>query len=106
MRKTNVEKWFMLDESNKLEDQVKAYIASTVEGYLNGVQWDANMYTPMTKEDWKEYITKNLDRDIEMGMIVNGTEFRHFRFIGNKRFEELMNIFLDNYEDVQEMIQR
>ena len=101
MAKINVENWFMLEESNKLEDQVKGFIAYTVEGYLNGVQFG---YEPMTRQEWKEYIIEDLRRDMACGMIVNGIERKHMKFIGNKKRDKLIDTFLDNYEGVQDYI--
>ncbi len=101
MKKVRVGNWYKLDESTNLENQVKAFIAQTVEGYINGIQFG---YEPMTKENWKQYIIDDLNRDIRMGMIVNGTERTHMRFLGNARFHELIDIYLDNYKDVQKYI--
>ena len=101
MTKINVNEWFMLDESNRLEDQVKGFIACTVEGYLNGVQFG---YEPMTRQEWKDYIIENLRREMAYGIIVNGVERKHMKFIGNKKRDNLIDTFLDNYDDVQDYI--
>lgn len=106
MKKEDVSRWYTLDESSILEEQVKGYIANTVEGYLNGVQWDASLYTPMTMDEWRHYVKTNLEMDIKNGMIVNGIEYKHFRFLGAKRFAELVDIYLENYEYVQPYIIR
>lgn len=103
MAKVNVENWYMLSESRKLEEQVKGFIADTVEGYLNGIQFG---YEPLTREEWKQYVIDALNIDIKEGMTVNGVERKHFTFIGNKRFYSLIDTYLDNYEGVQAHIAR
>lgn len=100
MKQENVERWFMLRESSKLEEQVKGFIADTVEGYLNGV-YDCG-YEPMTREDWKEYVWKTIQ--YEKDTITNDVEVNHFKFYGKEKFMKLVDYYLDNYEDVKPYI--
>ena len=98
MAKVNVNEWFEYEGSSNLEKQVKYYIASTVEGYLNGC-YDDN-YEPMTREDWIKYVWDSIEYEIQ----TNGIEPSHLYFYGKKKIEKLINVYLDNYEDVQEYI--
>ncbi len=100
MSKVNVIKWFDYEDSRKLEEQVKFYIAGTIEGYLNGC-YDDN-YEPMTREEWFDYVWKciELDKDV----IVNGNESKHLTFYGKDKTRKLVETYLDNYADVQEYI--
>lgn len=98
MKKANVENWCELAESRSKEGQIKGFIANTVEGYLNGIQFG---YEPMTREEWKQYIIKALNKDIEMNVISNGIERNHLRFVGNERFHSLIDTYLNNYTGVQ-----
>lgn len=100
MTKVNVEKWFEYEESNKLENQVKYYIAITVEGYLNGC-YDDN-YESMTKEDWKDYIWNCIEYD--KGVYINGNESSHLYFYGKEKTMKLIETYLNNYPDVQNYI--
>lgn len=100
MAKINVNKWFEYEESTKLEEQVKYYIASTVEGYLNGC-YDDN-YEPMSRSDWFEYVWTCIDFD--KGQLINGNESSHLYFLGKDKIRKLVNTYLDNYEDMQEFI--
>ena len=99
--RASVAYWINLDESTKIEDQAKAFIASSVESYLNGIQ---DGYKPMTRQEWKQYIFEDLNRDIRMNTIVNGTERKHMRFLGNKRFQELVDIYLERYKPMKNYI--
>lgn len=101
MKRINVENWWKLSESDKLENQIKGFIADTVEGYLNGIQFG---YEPMTRAEWKNYVIETLNEEISDGMIINGIERKHMRFFGNKRFHELIDVYLDNYKSVQKHI--
>lgn len=102
MKKINVENWYKHSESRKLDEQVKGFIADTVEGYLNGI-YDCG-YKAMTKKEWKQYVVESLNREIEAGIIVNGIERKHMRFAGNKKFSDLIDTYLDNYSGVQSHI--
>lgn len=88
--------------NNKLRQQVRDYIKSTVEGYLNGC-YDGG-YEPMTKEEWLEYVWKSLimDRDA----IVNGEEFEHLFFFGKENFLKEVERYLETYDDVKEWIKK
>lgn len=100
MSKVNVEKWFEYDESTRLEHQVKYFIASTVEGYLNGC-YDCD-YEPMTRQEWIDYVWNTID--YEKDIIVNGVERKHLYYYGKENTVKLINTYLDNYEDVQPYI--
>lgn len=97
MAKINVEKWFEYEESSKLEMQVKYYIASTVESYLNGC-YDAG-YEAMTIEGWTEYVWNCLQYDKDA--MVNGKEFKHLNFLGKENIVKLTKSFITNYEDAK-----
>lgn len=96
----NVNEWFRLRESNKLEEQAKGFIADTVEGYLNGC-YDCG-YEPMTRESWEQYVWQTIE--YEKQMYINDQETNHLKFLGKKKFMELVNFYLDNYEDVKPYI--
>jgi hypothetical protein len=100
MSKVNVEKWFEYDESTKLENQVKYFIASTVEGYLNGC-YDCD-YEPMTRQEWIDYVWQTIE--YEKDIIVNGVERKHLYYYGKENTVKLINKYLDNYECVQPYI--
>lgn len=101
----NVITWFRLDESRKLEDQVKHFIAVETEGYLNGIH-DCGLeeYCPMTREGWIEYIKTGLTLAINENLMINGQEFKHLRFYGNDKIEKLIETFIDNYSAIQPFI--
>ena len=98
----NVERWFELEESRKLEDQVKYFIASTVEGYLNGC-YDAG-YEAMTKREWIDYVWKTIE--YEKDITVNGVERKHLWFYGKSKTEELTTLFIENYKYVKPYIKK
>lgn len=98
MRKINVEKWFEYDESTRLENQVKYFIACSVEDYLNGCH-DCN-YEPMTKDEWIEYVWKDLVAFAESGMMVNDLEGKHLYYYGKEKTLKLISTFIENYDDV------
>lgn len=100
MSKINVNEWFNYEEAKSLEKQVKYYIATTIEGYLNGC-YDDN-YQPMTREEWVEYVWTCIEYD--KGVLINGRESSHLYFFGKEKTEKLVNVYLDNYADVQEYI--
>lgn len=93
----NVNNWFEFEESNKIEEQAKYFIASSIESYLNGC-YDCG-YEPMTREDYKEYVWNDLK--ISQDMMVNGNEFKHLKFFGKEKMMKLIDVYLDNYEDVK-----
>lgn len=100
MKSINVSKWFGYEESKKIDEQVKFYIASTIEGYLNGCYDDD--YEPMTREEWFAYVWESIELD--RGTIVNGNESSHLYFYGKDKIKRLVDTYLDNYADVQEYI--
>lgn len=90
--------------NGKLLEEVQDYIESTVEGYLNGIR-DCG-YGSMTKEEWKGYVIESLRRDVESNSIVNGNEFKHLYFFGKKKIENLVDKYIDSYEDIQPYVVR
>jgi hypothetical protein len=98
----DVSKWFSYEDSTTQEKQVKYYIASTIEGYLNGC-YDDN-YAPMTKAEYIAYVWDCLKMDANSGIIVNGNESKHLMFAGREEIEKLTAFFVDNYEDVQKYL--
>lgn len=85
-----------------LLEEVRSYIADTVEGYLNGCR-DCG-YEPMTEQEWIEYVEESLRLDQDM--IVNGAEFKHLKFFGKEKFRAEVKKYLSEYPDVQEWIIR
>lgn len=96
----NVNKWYQLREGKDLEGQIKGFIADTVEGYLNGC-YDCG-YEPMTRDEWKKYVWDTIE--YEKDIVVNGVERNHFKFYGKEKFMNLVDLYLDNYEDVKPYI--
>ncbi len=103
MKKINVEKWFEYEDSTRLDEQVKYFIASEVEAGLN-CYYDNNNEKPMTKEEWKDYVWNAIK--LLKDMRVNGNEFNHLKFYSKEKFLSLVDIYLDNYEDVKPYIAR
>ena len=85
--------------NKRLKNQVLEYIASTIEGYLNGC-YDDN-YDPMTKEQYIDYVIEGLRMDVAAGMIVNGEEFKHLYFYGLDKIKALTADYIDNYDDIK-----
>ena len=81
----NVEKWFSLGESRKLEDQVKYNIAMACEGGLNGY-YDDNNDDKMTKQDWREYIYNTMQTcfETDWGTEMGEDAAKHLHFYGKK----------------------
>lgn len=102
---TNVNNWIWMDESKKAEDQIKWAIASEAYGYLNGIN-DCGLeeYPPMTRDGWAEYIRTGLNIMANDNMSINGTEYRHMRFIGKQKTEELIETYIDNCEAIKPYI--
>ena len=94
--------WFKLENSKKLEEQTKYFIASTVEGYLNGCYDCPEDYKPMTIQEWIDYVWSNLE--YEKNIRVNGNERKHLNFIGKEKFIDLVKFYLNNYADVKQYI--
>lgn len=88
--------------SAKLEKQAQDYIESAVEMYLNGIR-DCG-YESMTRKEWLAYVVLSLNIDIKSDMRVNGEEYKHLRFLGKKRFEEMAIGYIDTYADIQPYI--
>lgn len=85
--------WFKYGRSKELEHQVKYFIASTIEGYLNGCHnegWD-----PMKRDEWIKYVLDEIERS--KGTYVNGTEYTHLRFYGKDKIINLINEYIDRY---------
>ena len=101
----NVEKWFGLGESRKLEEQVKYNIAMACEGGLN-TYYDGNNDEKMTRQEWREYIYNTLQMCLESEYCADLSEnaSNHLRFYGKANTLKLIDEFLYNYEDVQEYI--
>lgn len=97
MAKVNVEKWFGFENSTKAEEQAKYFVASSIESYLNGCYNDE--YEPMTKDEYKEYVWKDLM--MLQDTMINGNEFKHLKFFGKEQMMKLVDTYLDNYEDVK-----
>ena len=95
--------WFEYEDSNKLEEQVKYFIASEIEAGLN-VYYDEPNTEPMTKDEWKEYVWNTIE--LLKGMSMNGNEYTHLKFYGKNKIMNLIDTYLDNYEDVQKYIKR
>lgn len=100
----NVNKWGYATNLKTLEDKVKFNIASQCEGYLNGCH-DCG-YEPMTKKEWSEYIYKGMQDEFEVedGCYTGKQAGRQLHFFGKKKTLELIDVYLDNYEGVQEFI--
>ena len=102
---TNVSNWIWLDNSRKLEDQVKYFIACETEGYLNGINdCGLNEYPSMTKDQWINYVSYGLEIAINDGIIINGAENKHLRFYGKDKFIKLIETYIDNYKYIQPYI--
>lgn len=101
MKKVNVEKWFDYEDSTRIEEQVKFFIASEVEAGLN-CYYDGNNDKPMTKDEWKDYVWASIE--LLKNTMVNGNEFNHLKFYGKENFLKLVDIYLENYEDVKKYI--
>lgn len=101
----NVVKWFGLEESRKLEDQVKYNIAMACEGGLN-TYYDGNNEEPMTKQEWREYIYSTMQMCFETawGTDMGEDASKHLRFYGKQNTFNLIDEFLENYDSVQEYI--
>lgn len=98
----DVSNWFKYAESRKLEEQVKYNIASTVEQYLNNHYNDENAYKA-TKEELLNRVYEQLTTTFNSGgHILSSNQLRYF---GKDNIVELIKLYIDNYEDLQEFIQ-
>lgn len=102
----NVVKWFALDESRKLEDQVKYNIAMACEGLLNGFYDDNAGEEPYTRKQWIEYIYDTMQTCFETawGSDLGEDAAKHLHFYGKANTIKLIEHFLDNYESVKPYI--
>lgn len=98
MKRVNVEKWFDYEDSQKIEEQVKFFIASEIEAGLN-CYYDESNTEPMTKQEWKEYVWNTIE--LLKGKKMNGNEYTHLKFYGKDNVMRLIDIYLDNYADIQ-----
>lgn len=103
MAKVNVGKWFGYEDSTKLEQQVKYFIASETECFLNSY-YDGCSTEPKTKQEWQDLIYRTIGYYDKM--IVNGKEYNHLKFYGKDKILKLIDTYLDNYEDIQDYIKR
>ena len=101
--KINVEKWIEYEESTRLEEQVKFFIASEIEAGLN-CYYDNTTEEPMTKEDWKNYVWNSIE--LLKGMEINGNEYTHLRFFSKEKMFKLIDEYLENYQDIQKYIKK
>lgn len=107
MTKTNVSNWIFNDNARNLDGQIKYAIACECEGYLNGINdCGTEEYPSMTFEGWVNYIVVGLK--IAMGdyLNVNGLDYRHLQFTGDKKIRELAEIYVANYTHIQKYILR
>ena len=101
----NEVRWFRYDESKKLEEQVKYNIAMACEGLLNSY-YDGYAEEVHTKDWWINYIYSTMQECFETAW---GSEYgkdaaKHLHFYGKEKTINLIEYYLDNYDDVKEYI--
>lgn len=94
----NVDNWFELEDSDKLQDQAKAFVAITVESYLNGIYDCPDEYEAATVEEWKGYVWNTILIDQAYN---GGGEYKHLYFYGKDNMMKLVDTYLANYKDVK-----
>ncbi len=103
----NVQKWFALDESRKLEDQVKYNIAMACEGILNGFYDGGTVEEESyTRQQWIKYIYDTMQTCFETawGSDMGEDAAKHLHFYGKANTIRLIEFFLDNYDCVKPFI--
>lgn len=99
----DVSNWFNYDESSKLEEQVKYNIAVSVEAYLNGHYDDESAYKA-TKAELLDRVYKQVTTTFALAGTTRMSN--QLRYFGKKNIIELIELYLSNYSDVQDFIQR
>ena len=105
MTKKDVSKWIWNDNARTIEGQLQYAIACEVEGYLNGINdCGLNDYPKMTREEWINYAVKGIKMCASEYFNINGLDYRHLMFNGNKKIQETAETYVDNYRPIQEYI--
>lgn len=100
----DVSNWFEYDESSKLEEQVKYAIASATEEYCN-IHYDNDDAQKETIQELIDRVYADVTTTYRQGGSIHLNDNR-LRYFGKKNIIELIQIYLANYTDVQNFIQR
>lgn len=100
----DVSDWFDFYKSKKLEEQVKYSIASSTEEYCN-MHYDNNDAQKETIQELIDRIYADVTTTYRQGGSIHLNDNR-LRYFGKKNIIKLIQIYLSNYTDVQNFIQR
>ena len=99
----DVSNWFYYNISPVLKEQVKYNIAVSVEEYLN-CHYDDENADKETKAELLDRVYKQITTTFNSGGRTHSSN--QLRYFGKKNIIELIQIYLANYTDVQNFIQR
>lgn len=100
----DVSNWSDYDKSSKLEEQVKYSIASTVEEYCN-IHYDNDDAQKETFQELLDRVYEDVTTTFRQGGSIYLNDKR-LRYFGKKNIIELAKIYITNYSDVQDFIER